>query len=89
MKTNKQIMAGERKEARDELENMQTAIEGAPVTATSAKNLRGWWTPIGWYVCADCAGRIMARGCSLPNKSEAVWTDRAEPYGKCCLCQVK
>ena len=70
------------------LDAMKRAIEHAPRDpGRMAANLRGWWTPDGWYVCACCAGRIMARGCQLPQDSEPCWTDRAEPFGVCCLCE--
>jgi hypothetical protein len=74
-------------ETLDEHDTILAALEHAPKEpGTLAKKLRGWWTPTGWYVCAKCAGRIMARGCHLPNGSTAVWKDRAEPYGVCLGC---
>jgi hypothetical protein len=70
------------------VEMLKTAIEHAPQDAgTQAEHLRGWWTSDGWYVCAKCAGRIMARGCSLPADSTPVWEDRPEPFGVCCICE--
>jgi hypothetical protein len=73
--------------ARETLEYLQTAIEHAPShPGQLAPDLRGWWTPDGWYLCAKCAGRIMSRGCRLPPESYPVWTDRPEPYGVCCCC---
>lgn len=67
---------------------LQAALDGAPIDpGRVAWNLRGWWTPGGWYVCAICAGRIMRRGCQLPKDSTPVWRDRPEPYGVCCLCK--
>jgi hypothetical protein len=67
---------------------LKDAIEHAPKNPGKlAANLRGWWTPDGYYVCAACAGRIMARGCHLPNCSNPVWADKPEPYGVCCCCE--
>ena len=73
------------------------AIEHAPRTLLNpiAKNLRGWWltfndgNPPGdymLYVCAECAARIMDRGCHLLGNPEPVWNDRAEPFGVCVCC---
>ena len=49
-------------------------------------DLLGWWTSDGYYVCADCAGRIMTRGCRLDlhGSPEAVYED--EPFGVCVTC---
>ena len=70
------------------LQTLQTAISNAPLDpGPIAPNLRGWWTPDGWYVCVRCAGRIMKRGCRLPLGSIPVWEDRPDPYGECCLCE--
>lgn len=67
---------------------LRTAIEHAPRDPGKlAPNLRGWFTPDGYYVCATCAGRIMARGCQLPRGSNPVWKDRPEPYGVCECCE--
>lgn len=49
-----------------------------------APDLRGWWTVSGFYVCARCAGRIMARGCQLPAGCKPVWVD--QPTGVCVTC---
>lgn len=69
------------------LELLKSQIEFAPQNpGPIAKNLRGWWTPDGYYVDAVCAGRIMARGHQLPQNSEPVWSDRPGPLGVCCCC---
>lgn len=74
-------------EQREERIYLKNALEYAPKSpGKQAANLRGWWTPLGWYLCAACAGRIMARGCGMPRGSEPVWTDRPEPYGTCVTC---
>ena len=51
-----------------------------------APHLRGHWFGDGWYICARCAGRLAARGLTLPAGAIPVWDDRAEPYGICCGC---
>jgi hypothetical protein len=51
-----------------------------------APDLLGWCLPDYHYVCASCAGRIMARGCRLPAKSTPVW--RGMAAGVCCLCDL-
>lgn len=72
----------------DTMQAIREAAEFAPPAGKIADNLRGWWTPAGWYVCAPCSSRIVGRGCRLPNKSEPVWADRAEPFGVCCVCEA-
>lgn len=68
---------------------IREAIEFAPVHGTqTAPDLIGLWTPEGWYVCARCAGRIMARGCGYTLKgAQQVWTD-APVYGVCLCCET-
>ena len=71
-----------------QLAYLREAIAGAPrTTRLGAPDLRGWWVGMGWYVCAACAGRIMDRGCALPRPDVAVWANRPEPFGVCCLCE--
>jgi len=61
---------------------VRRALEGAPaVGAPVAADLLGWWTPFGFYVCAPCAARMIARGCSVPTRSTPAW--RGEPFGVC------
>lgn len=77
------------------VEYLKSAIEYAPKkTGPIAPLLRGWWLTVNegegevcYYVCAECAARIMARGCQLPGNPQPVWRDRAEPFGVCCVCQ--
>jgi hypothetical protein len=65
--------------------SLRRAIEYAPRTIPApAEGLLGWWTPDGAFVCATCAGRVMARGCALPRGSEACWKE--QPFGVCCTC---
>ena len=67
---------------------LRDAAEHAPRDpGPMAPDLRGWWTPAGWYVCARCAGRIMARGCQLPRGAKPVWRSKPEPYGTCSVCE--
>lgn len=73
-------------ESRAELAYLRTSIEYAPQNPGAiAPSLVGWWTNLGHWLCARCAGRIIARGCRLP-KSEAHWTDSSGPRGVCCCC---
>ena len=66
--------------------SMLSAIEFAPPAAPGAPGLQGFFCPVedgDAYICSPCAGRIMARGCALPD-STPVWTD--EPIGTCVCC---
>ena len=65
---------------------LREAIEFAPPSGPVAPELRGVWTADGYYVCAPCVGRIMARGCGHLVRGEQVWLDRPEPYGVCITC---
>lgn len=49
-----------------------------------APDLLGWLDPSGCFICAHCAGRIMARGCSLDTGSVPVYA--ARPPSPCDLC---
>lgn len=55
--------------------------------------LRGWWLPGDdglYYVCANCAGRLVARGVVLGRNAEAVWKDRPQAYGgQCSGCKCR
>jgi hypothetical protein len=73
-------------ETRAEVDYLHRAIEYAPADpGPLAASLVGWWTALGNWVCARCAGRIMARGCRFP-KSEPKWRDDVGPRGVCCCC---
>lgn len=75
-------------EAREERARLMTALEHAPENGGKiAPGLRGWWTPAGWWICARCTARILARGCSLPRGSGPVWEGEANPYGVCVGCE--
>ena len=69
--------------ANNEVTYLQAAIEHAPKSAPWNPALRGWWTPMGTYICAPCAARILARGARLPAATAPVYCDDAEPYGVC------
>ena len=67
------------------LGHLRTAIEHAPLDpGKMATNLKGW-TSAGLYLCARCAGRIMARGCRVPD-CLPVWQGSNAPSDVCCLC---
>lgn len=70
-----------------DMELLVRFIEHAPRDpGPLAGNIRGWWLPPGEYVCAHCAGRIMARGCQLPRGSEPAWSDgKPAQFGQCGL----
>lgn len=71
----------------DTIDYLKRCLEGAPANPGKlAPNLRGWRTPDGVYVCIQCAGRIMARGCNLPRDSEPNWRNDAAPALPCCCC---
>lgn len=58
------------------IETLRSHLEHAPKDPGNiAPGLRGWLTPEGVAVCAECAGRIMQRGCSLPKNSSPVFGD--------------
>lgn len=57
-------------------ETLRDYLEYAPKTIRAGNpDLRGWWITCDdglRYLCAHCAGRIMARGCSI-GQAEPVW----------------
>lgn len=58
------------------------ALANAPANPGPIQDgLLGWWTD-GGYVCAHCAGRIMAQGCRLPAGAAPVW-EGGGSYGRC------
>ena len=73
-------------ESRAEREYLALAIEYAPrETGPISPSLVGWWTAAGHWVCARCAGRIMARGCRFPAASPH-WQGSVGPRGVCVCC---
>lgn len=73
--------------AQEEKVTLRSFAEYGPRNApVKNPDLRGWKTPIGHFVCAGCAARILGRGCHLPNGSEPVWMDYTGPLHECCVC---
>lgn len=58
-------------------------LEYAPRAQPRTSTVVGWTTPLGNYLCVECAGRILARGCSLPRGSVALW-EPATASSSCC-----
>lgn len=68
----------------DVLDTLAGFLEHAPASpGPLAPALKGWSLPPRGIVCPTCAGRIMARGCRLPEGSEPLWF---EPLTPCRLC---
>lgn len=67
---------------------LQRYLEGAPLDpGPLAPNLLGWNTCALNFVCAHCAGRIMARGCRFVDVLPC-WKDGdRKPAGPCCCCK--
>ena len=71
---------------------LQEAIEYAPSSGPTAPDLLGLWVPdpdlgLKRYLCAECVGRITARGCGhLLRECERSWRGGDTPEGVCCLC---
>jgi hypothetical protein len=55
-------------------EYLLTAIEHAPLTAKTNPELAGF-AGSDFIICAHCAARIMARGCSLPKPNRILWKE--------------
>ena len=78
-----------RSERRAEAQAILDAIEYAPESGPYAPDLVGLWTAGGWFVCAPCSGRIIARGCShVLVKPEMVWKDSKQGRGVCLCCEL-
>jgi hypothetical protein len=72
------------------IEYLKTSLEHAPQSPGQlASNLVGWSVPTTegdtLIVCARCAGRILARGCHLPQNSEPIWRSSEIASVVCCL----
>lgn len=63
----------------------QKFLAGAPrEVPLGASNLFGFSGPVG-FICSECAGRILARGCDLNRLAkDPVWGPAKLP--KCDLC---
>jgi hypothetical protein len=55
------------------LQILREQIEHAPSAGRVAPDLLGWWTTDGYFVCAQCIGRIIARGFGVPKGATPVW----------------
>ena len=77
---------------RDELIAMgKEWLEHAPPAGSIAPGLRSW-SGEGLIVCAECASRILGRGCNLRELAPApVWADdvRLLSGPHCDLCERK
>ena len=64
---------------------LRNALSGAPGhPGNIAPDLLGWRVgEAGHYVCAPCAGRILARGCRLPTPAEPIWDGQEQSE---CVC---
>lgn len=70
----------------DTVEYFRQMAEHGPPHPVVSSEIRGLWTPAGWYLCSHCAGRITQRGCGLPQGVTFVNRNKPEPYGVCCVC---
>ena len=70
-------------------ELIRRILAGAPEPGPIAKDLAGWQLPNGLFLCAYCAGRIMARGFHLPRESIPLWRDGKIPEAYCAGCGRK
>lgn len=60
-------------------------LEHSPQTKPGAPDLLGFTGPVG-FVCNDCAGRIIGRGCNLKMLASApLWKPAIRPG--CSLCE--
>jgi hypothetical protein len=68
-------------------DRLREAVEYAPASGPVAPDLRGVWTPDGWFVCARCVGRLYGRGCGhLIHDARQMWADTPGSVGVCCTC---
>ena len=75
------------------IETLRRFLEHAPKDPGKlAPALLGWTLTTNngdgekhYFVCAHCAGRIMARGCHLPGNPEPVWKSTGIKE-TCCVC---
>lgn len=76
------------KEAQTEKEMLREFLSNAPLTPGKvAPDLLGWRTKLKNLLCVSCAGRILARGCSIPQGSTPIWT--GQEWGGECVGAAK
>ena len=69
----------------DELLDILKYAPKAPATAGGG-GLIAWRLPNdAQFICAHCAGRILARGCRLPEGVTPVWDSTILPPEPCIL----
>lgn len=69
-----------------ERDSILSALENAPPDDGKGNpEIRGWWTPRGWYLCRGCAQRLLRRGYVI--RAVPVWFDPPEPFGPCINCE--
>jgi len=66
-------------------ETIQRFLEGAPEAGLVQLGLRGWILPGGQFLCAGCAGRIVARQIPLPADLKSVWDEDRVEQGTVCV----
>lgn len=71
-------------EKQSEIEYIKRAHEHAPAVRGN-KEIAGYETTCGNWVCTDCAGSIMARGCRVPI-ANTVWVDQVKEPRRCDCC---
>jgi hypothetical protein len=65
--------------------NIREVLENCPSDVKVNPELQGYWIDNDQFICANCAARLVARGCgNFSVKKVAVWKD--DPYGVCCGC---
>jgi len=66
-------------------ETIRRFLEGAPKASSVQPGLRGWILPDGQFLCAECAGRIVARQIPLPADLKSVWDEDHVERGTVCV----
>ncbi len=70
-------------------DTIKTFLEHAPESGPTNPYILGWVVmhPAGdEYLCANCYGRIVARGCHLPGTLDPVWDDQEHRVMRCAGC---
>lgn len=60
-------------------------LRGAPKRGLCPSDCAGW-DVAGWFICGACAGRIVARGCALPEPATFIAVSVHRPYRPCIGC---